>query len=465
MKKVLLIACLLSLGLQAQVQIGLQPFATGLNAPVDIANAGDSRLFVVEQDGIIKIIQPSGIVNATAFLNIQNLTNRSGEQGLLGLAFDPNYATSGFFYINYTNNSGNTVIARYKVSASNPNVADATSGSILLTVNQPYGNHNGGCLKFGPDGLLYIGLGDGGNGGDPQGYAQNLTVNPNNPSRVFLGKMLRLAVNNSATAPFYTIPPTNPFIGQAGKEEIWAIGLRNPWRFSFDAATGDLWIADVGQGQFEEINKSITTQTGALNYGWRCYEGDTAFNTANCPSLSALEQPLVSISHSNGSCSITGGYVYRGNMYPNMVGKYIFSDFCLPSIGLVDSSGALTYSTNFSGRSFASFGEDNTGELYVSALDNGTVYKITDANLSLDDTVQQQLIVTPNPASDRITINNAANLQIERVLLYDLTGKVIMDQSVTNHNTIDVSQVATGIYHLAAYYIDGLASVVKVIIE
>jgi glucose/arabinose dehydrogenase len=434
---------------QAQNTISLQTFATGLNAPVDIANVGDSRLFVVEQDGIIKIIQPNGTVNPTAFLNIQSLTNASGERGLLGLAFHPNYTTNGFFYINYTNNSGNTVIARYQVSATNPDVANAASGVTLLTVNQPFGNHNGGCLKFGPDGFLYIGMGDGGSGGDPQGFAQNLTVPATNPSRVYLGKMLRLNVTTNNVAPYYTIPSTNPFIGQAGKEEIWALGLRNPWRFSFDSQTGELYIADVGQNAFEEINKSVTTQTDALNYGWRCYEGDTAFNTANCPNVASLEQPLVSISHNNGSCSITGGYVYRGTAIPALVGSYLFTDFCFASIGAVDQSGNLTYLANFSGNTFSTFGVDSSNEMYVASINSGTISKIV-STLIVPEVATLALNLTPNPAKNTISINEAEALDLKNIIISDMAGRIVMEPTLLNAQSIDISKLQSGMYILSA---------------
>ena len=234
--------------------IGLTAFVTGFTSPVDIEHpAEDTRLFVVQQTGAIRILNANGTINPTNFLTLTTATISNGsERGLLGLAFHPNYATNGYFYVNYTNTAGNTVIARYTVSA-NPDVADATSATTILTVPQPFSNHNGGSLKFGPDGYLYIGMGDGGSAGDPGNRAQNINEN--------LGKMLRIDVD--AASP-YGIPADNPYVGITGNDEIWAVGLRNPWKFSFDMANGDLWIADVGQNQYEEINKIAAPTTIGL---------------------------------------------------------------------------------------------------------------------------------------------------------------------------------------------------------
>ncbi|MDP5027802.1 MAG: PQQ-dependent sugar dehydrogenase, partial [Flavobacterium sp.] len=315
---------LLSLGLlivsffgQAQT-IALQSFATGLTSPVEITHAGDSRLFVVEQSGKIKIINANGTVNTTPFLNLTSLISTGGERGLLGLAFHPNYATNGYFFVNYTNTSGNTVIARYSVSSGNSNIAN-TTGTILMTITQPYSNHNGGSIKFGPDGYLYIGMGDGGSGGDPGNRAQNINEN--------LGKMLRIDVN-STIAPYYTNPATNPYVGVAGNDEIWAIGLRNPWKFSFNRLNGDLWIADVGQGSVEEIDKVVNPLTAGLNFGWRCYEGNSTYNSTGCAPASTMTFPFTQYARSGGACSVTGGYFYTGSMYPNFQNKYFFTDYC-----------------------------------------------------------------------------------------------------------------------------------------
>ena len=280
--------------------INLQNFATGFSSPVEIVHPpNDSRLFVVQQGGIIKILNPNGSINATPFLTLTTATiTTGGERGLLGMAFHPNYASNGFFYLNYTNTSGNTVVARYAVNASNPNIAN-TTGTVLLTVTQPFSNHNGGGIHFGPDGYLYIGMGDGGSGGDPGNRAQNINEN--------LGKMLRIDVDSASP---YGIPPTNPYVGVAGNDEIWAIGVRNPWKFSFNRLNGDLWIADVGQNVVEEINKILSPlpNTG-LNFGWRCYEGNVAYNTTGCVPLASMTAPIAVVNQNTGACSSTGGYV------------------------------------------------------------------------------------------------------------------------------------------------------------
>ncbi|TAE46171.1 MAG: hypothetical protein EAZ89_20620, partial [Bacteroidetes bacterium] len=272
MRHIVLLLLLLSASHTAfaqQPQLALAPLATGLNRPVDIASAGDSRLFVVEQRGTIQIINADGTMLTTPFLDIDARVNSTGnEQGLLGLVFHPNYALNGYFFVNYTRSpSGYTRVSRFQTTAANPNIADPNSELVLLEIEQPYENHNAGDLAFGPDGYLYIPMGDGGSGGDPGNRAQNgLTL---------LGKMIRIDVN--AGFP-YTIPPSNPFLNDPGvRDEVWSIGLRNPWRFSFDRLTGDMWIADVGQGIYEEINVEPAGSAGGLNYGWRCYEGAHAY--------------------------------------------------------------------------------------------------------------------------------------------------------------------------------------------
>jgi len=260
---------IVSFFVQAQT-IALQSFATGFSEPLEITHAGDSRLFVVQKGGLIRIVNANGSVNATPFLDLSTLVSTNSERGLLGLAFHPNYATNGFFFVNYSNTAGNTVIAKYSVSA-NANIAN-TTGTILMTINQPYSNHNGGSIKFGGDGYLYIAMGDGGSSGDPQGYSQNLSLTNinvvSNPSRIYLGKMLRIDVNTTAPGLNYGFPSTNPYVNEAGKQEIWAIGLRNPWKFSFNRLNGDLWIADVGQGSVEEIDKVVNPLTAGLNFGF-----------------------------------------------------------------------------------------------------------------------------------------------------------------------------------------------------
>ncbi len=428
----------------------LNQFATGFSSPVEINHpANDSRLFVVQQGGLIRIVSSAGVVNSIPFLNLSSIISTGGERGLLGLAFHPNYATNGLFFVNYTNTSGNTVIAKYSVNlASSPNVAN-TSGTILMTINQPYANHNGGCLRFGLDGFLYIGMGDGGSGGDPQGYSQNLTIDAANPTRVFLGKMLRIDVNGTNGALNYSIPSTNPYVGQAGKEEIWARGLRNPWKFSFNRLNGDLWIADVGQQNAEEINKTVSPlpNTG-LNFGWRCYEGNLSYNTSGCVAQNTMVAPVGQYSHADGSCSITGGYLYTGSLYPNLLNKYIFADYCLNRIGYLDATtNAITYSTTFSTNNFiTTFGEDINGEILVLGS-NGTMYKVTDTSLSTSSFEKNGFSLYPNPATSEFFIKNSNNIELSNLELFDISGKKLLSQNIENENTsITTSSLSSGLY-------------------
>jgi len=435
--------------------IGLQSFGSGFSSPVEVTNCGDSRLFVVEQDGLIKILNANGATNANPFLNITTLTNGGGEQGLLGLAFHPNYASNGFFYINYTNTSGNTVIARYSVNAGNPNAANP-SGTILLTIAQPFSNHNGGTLKFGSDGYLYIGMGDGGSGGDPGNRAQNINE--------LLGKMLRIDVNSGSP---YGIPPNNPYVGVAGADEIWAIGLRNPWKFSFDRQNGDLWIADVGQNLYEEIDRATAAESG-LNYGWRCYEGNTAYNTTSCPAQATTKAPLVVINHSSGACSITGGYVYRGPTYANFQGKYFFSDYCLAKIGMADNLGNVTFSQTFSGNNFVTFGEDVNGEIYVGDITNGNIYKIIDTSLSIAENSKKAFSIYPNPAKSEVYVQSGDKGTFATTIeVTDLNGKKLLSQKTENQpiHSINTGMLSTGLYLLKVGTNLGTSSTYKLIKE
>lgn len=435
--------------------IGLQSFATGFTKPLEITNAGDSRLFIVEQGGIIKILNSDGTTNPNAFLNITGQVSTGGEQGLLGLAFHPNYTSNGFFYTNHTNLSGNTVITKYSVDTVNPNLANASSATVLLTIAQPYANHNGGTLKFGPDGYLYIGMGDGGSSGDPENRAQN--------TNELLGKMLRIDVNSGNP---YGIPTGNPYIGIAGADEIWGIGLRNPWKFSFDKKLGNLWIADVGQNNIEEINVAAATLSG-LNYGWRCYEGNTAYNTTGCPPQSSMKFPLKTINHSTGACSITGGYVYNGTVYPNFKGLYFFTDYCDSKIGMMTSNGTVTYSIVFTGNNFSSFGEDINGELYVAALNNGTIFKITDTSLGIDAFDKTQFIIYPNPAKSEIIVQKSNINYPTEVTLFDMEGKMLLKKKTENKdvNVIKMDNFSKGFYIVTVKNEEGHLSTYRLIVE
>ncbi|MEP7357289.1 MAG: PQQ-dependent sugar dehydrogenase [Anaerolineales bacterium] len=344
--------------------------ADGLDLPLLVTNAGDGsgRLFIVEQSGPIRIMQ-GGQVLPEPFLDLTALVTHGGnEQGLLGLAFPPDYAQSGQFYVDYTDVNGDTRMARYNVSAADANTANPDSAQILLAVDQPYPNHNGGNLAFGPDGYLYVGLGDGGAADDPHRNGQN--------KNTLLGKLLRLDVAGGGET--YAIPPTNPFVGQANtREEIWAYGLRNPWRFNFDPASGDLYIADVGQDRYEEVDYQPAASKGGENYGWVIREGLHP-NQGNPPAGAQFVDPVAEYAHATGGCSVTGGYVYRGAALPELNGVYFYGDYCSGIIWTLTHTGDKFVTTQFaeSGLTISSFGEDEAGELYVCDLRAGVVYRL-----------------------------------------------------------------------------------------
>lgn len=365
----------ISLFLGAQPSIELETFASGFSSPVDIATAGDERLFIVERAGYIRIVELDGTVYADDFLDIHSqIESGYQEQGLLGLAFHPDYATNGYFYVYYTDLDGNTVVSRFSVSAGDPNIADPASELVMLTEVQPFLNHNGGCMKFGGDGYLYIGLGDGGSAGDPGNRAQN--------PELFLGKMLRIDVDGATP---YAIPDDNPYATATDTlPEIWAIGLRNPWRFSFDALTKNLWIGDVGQNLYEEVDVELAGD-GGHNYGWRCYEGTHEFNTAGCDADTASYTfPVLEYNHNatTGGFSVTGGFVYRGSEYPGMYGYYLAADYVSGNWWWIHADGGAPYSNmrmDDIQTSISCFGEDINGELYCANLASGVIYHITDA--------------------------------------------------------------------------------------
>jgi hypothetical protein len=371
MKRLLLaLVSLLAATTHAQVAgLTLEPAASGFERPVGIAHAGDSRLFIVEQTGRIRVVD-AGVVLPQPLLDIRTKITSNGERGLLGLAFHPRHQENGLFFINYTDLNGDTVIARYSVLQTDRNRADPTSDRVLLTIAKPYQNHNGGQLQFGRDGYLYIGTGDGGSGGDPGNRAQNLGD--------LLGKMLRIDVDVEP----YAIPPSNPFVSGAGaRPEIWASGLRNPWRFSFDRASGDLWIADVGQGQWEEISFQPATSIGGENYGWKRMEGTHCFEPQTGCDTRGLTLPLIEYAHSGGRCSVTGGYVYRGSRSPLLGGAYLYADFCSGEIfGAVrDWRGELgTILLLDAPFTVSTFGEDANGEIYVANYTGGAIYRLSD---------------------------------------------------------------------------------------
>jgi glucose/arabinose dehydrogenase len=350
--------------------INLVPIGSGFVKPVYLTHAGDERLFVVEQDGTIRIIQDGDIL-PQAFLNIDSIVgSTASEQGLLSAAFHPEFAENGRFFVYYTDNNGDVVIARYLVDPNDPNQADPDSGLVLLTLKQPYRNHNGGQLQFGPDGYLYVGFGDGGSANDPLGAGQDPTT--------LLGTLVRLDVDFDETQ--YAVPASNPFVNDdTRRAEIWAFGLRNPWRFSFDRLTGDMFIADVGQNIWEEVHFQPADSPGGENYGWNIMEGTHCFQTEGCDEA-GLEIPVVDYQHGDGSCSVTGGYVYRGQQFLSLYGNYFYGDYCSGKVWSLLRQVDDTWVNNlvFSGTNLfiSSFGEDVNGELYLLSYGDGVVYQI-----------------------------------------------------------------------------------------
>jgi len=373
----LVLTCALASPSAAAVDVdGLdfEALASGLDSPVAITHAGDARLFVTLQAGRVVIFNDGG-VRPRPFLDVSERVGSGGERGLLSVAFHPEYAANGFFFVNYTDRSGDTVISRFSVTADR-NVADPASEAVLLEIDQPFANHNGGQLQFGPDGFLYAGTGDGGSANDPGCRAQN--------GAVLLGKVLRLDVDQSVDAPpFHGIPASNPFVGDAGvADEIWALGLRNPWRFSFDRASGDLWIGDVGQNAVEEVDRQAAASGGGENYGWKMMEGTSCTrNTGGCgfaiPGCDAPEYtpPAFEYAHAAGRCSITGGYVYRSDAVPQAQGAYFYADLCTGEVWAADPATGEVALLAPRAPFLTSFGEDAAGELYLVA--GGTLYRLT----------------------------------------------------------------------------------------
>jgi glucose/arabinose dehydrogenase len=357
-------------------QLSIELLAQGLPALTFLANAGDGSglLYAVGQGGDISAVSSDGDVQAEPFLDISERISAGGEQGLLGLAFHPDYESNGRFFVNYTDLRGDTVISEFARSDASAGMvlADAGSERILLTIDQPYANHNGGMIAFGPDGYLYIGMGDGGSGGDPLGNGQS--------PRALLGKMLRIDVDNGDP---YGIPSDNPFANDAGTApEIWDFGMRNPWRFSFDRETGDLFIGDVGQSAQEEIDAEPAGQ-GGRNYGWNIMEGDRCYGSSTCDQT-GLTLPVFVNDRARGECAIVGGYVYRGEQFPELRGTYVFSDNCSPTLWTLDAATAIAtghadaFQVGTAGDATSSFGEDEAGELYVVTL-RGEVYRLVAA--------------------------------------------------------------------------------------
>lgn len=401
------------------LQLALELVSDAFERPTFVTHAGDGsgRLFVTEQEGRLRVVQGGSLLE-TPVLDISGQVSCCGERGLLSVAFPPDYADKGYFYVNYTDNDGATVVSRFRMT-DDPNVADPASEELILMLDQPFPNHNGGQLAFGPDAYLYIGTGDGGAAGDPGNRAQD-------PANL-LGKMLRLDVEQADLFPYqpdqpYLVPPTNPYTQTAGfAPEIWAWGLRNPWRFSFDSATGDLYIADVGQNSFEELSYQPASSSGGENYGWRCKEGFADFNIDGECATRDLVPPIHAYPRGDG-CSVTGGYVYRGSIYSSMQGVYIFGDYCTSTIwGLEPPPGSgeawqrTTLLDNAVAGGLSSFGEDEAGNLYAAGLDSGTVYRLisleqpadptaTPTSTALPTNTPPAASPTPTPEPDAVSL-------------------------------------------------------------
>ncbi len=434
---ILLVAILVAAtALHAQTAtIKLVQFSDKYTFPLGVENCGDSRLFIVQKGGQIIVCDSSGTKMATPFLDIKGRVKSTGDEtGLLGLAFDPNYKTNGLFYVDYIDMSGNTSISQFKVTA-NPNLADSNSEKKVLQIPQPYGNHVGGCIRFGKDGLLYIasGDGDGAAPGDPNNYAQNPTL--------LLGKILRIKVKPNGT---YAIPAANPFVDSANyRKEIWAIGVRNPWRFSFDAVTGALLMGDVGEASYEEVDLQAAGTKGGLNYGWHCYEGNHPYNTTGCKPMSAYAAPVYEYTHTGSpvaDCAITGGFIYRGSKYADLYGKYFFTDFCSGVIrtltfkGTVVKTEALALNSNIY-YALTSFGEDYKHELYVVSSAGGIVYHITSAATltapKQDNPVS--MVVYPNPAPQQFSVKyTTAKAEACVLSVYADNGRQVYSENKTS---------------------------------
>ncbi|MBC8369557.1 MAG: PQQ-dependent sugar dehydrogenase [Planctomycetes bacterium] len=376
--------CLAASSSSAQTQLKLEQVGNSFGKPLlTLSPPGDaSRLFVVDQNGYIRIVK-DGVQLSTVFLDVDQISSSGGERGLLGMAFHPQFASNGYFFINYTDNSGDTQISRYQVSVANQDVANPSSRLDILNIDQPYSNHNGGCIRFGPDGYLYIGTGDGGSANDPQNRAQN--------GSSLLGKMLRIDIDNGAP---YAIPASNPFVGITNvRDEIWAIGLRNPWRFNFDSETGDMYIADVGQNDWEYVHFEPAGDAGGRNYGWKILEGTHCFSPSTNCNTTGLEMPIYEYGHTffpSFNCCIIGSEMYRGKSMARMQGRYFFSDACSqdlwsfrydPQTNSVSGYTDHTAESNVPGTS-TSLGTDANGEVYVCRSAN--VYKLVPNGMYLN---------------------------------------------------------------------------------
>ncbi|CAN5393139.1 hypothetical protein BH10BAC2_BH10BAC2_49810 [soil metagenome] len=450
------VACILKAN--AQPQLTFTPFISNLSVPVDIKNAtdGSNRLFIVQQSGAIRVYK-NGTLLTRPFLNVSSIIKyNGGEEGLLSLAFPPDYKQTGYFFIYYNAANENVTLARYHVSSSNPDVADPASGVILFSYPKPggFGNHNGGCLQFGKDGYLYSSIGDGGSGGDPFANAQNLS----SP----FGKILRLDVK-MINAPYYKIPAGNPFKNNPNAlGQIWMLGLRNTWRWSFDRQTGDTWIGDVGQDLWEEVDYRTTANAAGANFGWRCYEANAAYNTDSCRRKNKYVSPIFSYQHdvANGGASVTGGYVYRGNKFPTLRGYYICADYISANAWKIISNGAGGWNVSIQANvpaSIVSFGEDESGELYASSL-SGTIYSVGVQGALTSVAAQQSVLpqhtngnyIFPTVVANR-TVTLVMKNSFKTVRIVDMKGQQVMQQNLsvqTGMVQLSIPSLPPGMYML-----------------
>jgi len=455
MKNTLLLICALFCLNTISQTIELEDFADGFSSPLALKNAGDERLFVVEQGGVIKIVDANGLVNSTPFLDIQSIVNAGGERGLLGLAFHPEYQTNGRFFVHYSNSSGDTQISEFSVSPSNPDIANPNSEVMLLTVSQPFTNHNGGTIAFGPqDGYLYIGLGDGGGGGDTNNNAQNPTL--------LIGKLLRIDIDSQSGGNNYGIPSDNPFISDPNtRDEIWATGLRNPFRFTMDPETNSIWIGDVGQNAREEVNRASLSQAG-LNYGWRCYEGNAPYNTSGCPDESELTFPVLDYSW-NGGGSVIGGYVYRGEGWSDLYDQYIFADID----GMISTLNTVNLNYVNQGQfpgTWVAFGEDINRELYIVNL-GGSISKIVGVGLNILENQNNNVLVYPNPATDIVSIKMQTQV-MEHLKISDVKGSIVYTETLqSKQKQLNTSSFAKGMYFITITTKNGAVAVKKLMIQ
>lgn len=439
------LSLLILLAATGQPIINYQPVITGLTQPVDIVNAGDgsNRIFVVEQGGVIKVFNSSYTLLGN-FLTVSGIAT-GGEQGLLSLAFHPNYETNGFFWVYYTNGAGDLEVSRYKVSSGNANQADVNSKQVVITIPHPgQTNHNGAKLNFGNDGFLYFATGDGGGGGDANNNAQN--------GNSLLGKMIRINVSTGTTAPYYTVPPDNPFVTNPNVlDEIWALGLRNPFRWSFDRTTYDMWIGDVGQDAREEINYRAAGSTVGINYGWRCYEGNLPYNTNGClPSTNYVFPVYDYVNPNPGAASVTGGYVYRGAAHASMQGYYFATDIYSGNLYKINTVGFTTTVQTGLQNLVVGFGETESGELLNVSL-NGSAYSVvpntaTSVN-DINNNERKPFIYPSFINGNRFTIQ--LPVAYEQLQIINSTGAIIQQQTIsgrTGNTEITLTNVAAGMY-------------------